>query len=123
MHRSLAVFLSAAGFVSGAAAASLPAGPWSFTLRAEHVLPVNSDRHCTLAVSLSFARCPPGEDAPRPLLLRLPGLDQPGLLATGFVSGRVPVTPADTSLTESHPPPIPSCAAISLPSCNPAAAD
>lgn len=103
MHRLLAVLLLAAGPAFRATAAILPAGPWSFTLRAENDLPVNSDRYYTNGVSLSFARCTADEDALWPRLLRLPGLAEPGLLATGFDFGQVMVTPADTSLAVPDP--------------------
>ena len=68
---------------------------WSFTVRAENDMPINSDRYYTNGVSFSFARCTEDRDALWPHVLRLPGLDRPGLLANGFDLGQVMVTPAD----------------------------
>lgn len=72
-------------------------GPWSFTVRAENDLPANVDRYYTNGLSFSYARCVSERDALWPVVLRLPGLDQPGLLAQGVDFGQVMVTPADTA--------------------------
>jgi lipid A 3-O-deacylase len=95
MHRFLIAALTAAGLLPNLSAANAIAGPWSFTVRAENDLPVNSDRYYTNGVSFSFARCTDDRDALWPQVLRLPGLDRPGLLSTGFDFGQIMVTPAD----------------------------
>ncbi len=95
MHRFLTILLLVGVFVSGWCAVDEVPGPWSFTMRAENDLPVNFDRYYTNGISFSYARCAQESAALWPLLLRLPGLDQPGLLATGFDFGQIMVTPAD----------------------------
>jgi len=87
------VRLLVAGWLAVTPAWAAIAG-WSFTMRAENDLPVNSDRYYTNGVSFSFARCTDDSDALWPRVLRLPGLDRPGLLANGFDLGQVMVTPA-----------------------------
>jgi lipid A 3-O-deacylase len=78
-------------------------GPWSFTFRMENDLPVNTDRYYTNGATFAFAHCTEERDVLWPLLLRLPGLNRPGLLATGFDFGQIMVTPAD--LTQVTPDP------------------
>jgi hypothetical protein len=97
VHRTLLILCSFLTFIPGLWAADADTGPWSLTLRTENDLPANSDRYYTNGFSLSYARCT-GEDAVLwPRVLRLPGLDRPGLLAAGFDFGQIMVTPADTS--------------------------
>ncbi len=84
-------------------AAAATGGPWSFTARVENDSPVNTDRYYTNGVSLSFARCIEDGDALWPAVLRLPGLNRPGLLAAGFDVGQIMVTPADATRAEPDP--------------------
>lgn len=95
MSRFLPFWLAAATLVSGLGAADTSSGSWSCTVRAENDLPVNTDRYYTNGLSFSFAHCTAEADALWPAVLRLPGLDSPGLLATGFDFGQVMMTPAD----------------------------
>jgi hypothetical protein len=103
MHRLYQLFLAVAAFAPVLGATTVTKEPWSFTIRTENDSPVNSDRYYTNGVSLSFAHCTADGDALWPQLLRLPGLDRPGLLATGFDFGQVMVTPAATSLPVPDP--------------------
>ena len=103
MPRFLIFFVSLAALAAVLPAGAAPAGPWSFTVRAENDLPANSDRYYTNGVSFSFAHCTADRDALWPQVLRLPGLDRPGLLATGFDLGQVMVTPADIHRTTPDP--------------------
>lgn len=96
-HGILGRWLLLALLGRGIVAAAAPAGPWSLTVRTENDLPVNSDRYYTNGASISFAHCTDDRDCLWPQLLRLPGLNQTGLLANGFDLGQVMVTPADTA--------------------------
>lgn len=63
----------------------------------KRVEPTKSDCYYSNGVSLSFARCVDEDNILWPQMLRLPGLDRPGLLGAGFDIGQVMVTPADTA--------------------------
>src|ERR1039457_546286 len=95
MHRIAAGPFSLVTLVASLRGAVAPVGPWSFTVRAENELPVNSDRYYTNGISFSFVHCTDERDALWPQVLRLPGLDRSDLLATGFDAGQIMVTPAD----------------------------
>jgi lipid A 3-O-deacylase len=91
------------GALIPALAVAAPTGPWSLTVRTENDLPVNADRYYTNGVSISFAHCTEDRNSLWPRVLRLPGLDRPGLLANGFDLGQVMVTPADTARATPDP--------------------
>ena len=95
MHRIAAGPFSLVTLVASLRGAVATVGPWSFTVRAENDLPVNSDRYYTNGINFSSVHCTDERDALWPQVLRLPGLDRSDLLATGFDAGQIMVTPAD----------------------------
>lgn len=102
MHRIIATLFATVAVVPALTAAT-PSEPWSFTVRMENDLPANSDRYYTNGISFLFARCMPDQKALWSLVLKLPGLSQPGQLANGFDLGQIMVTPADIHRTVPDP--------------------